>query len=93
MPLAFTATNVEAATGLFPLVTDDQLETELIKFQSSPRDGAFTQVVGPQAFIVSSRAKREGEGSWPDVQIVYEGNLANRSTLMGFDVPQVFDLS
>lgn len=88
-PLAFTATNLGGARDLFPLVTDNTVEEELIQFQSNPRAGGFTQTDGPQAILVSSRARSEGEGHWPDIQILYDSNLQNASSLIGWDTPQV----
>lgn len=48
------------------------MEKEIMKYHQSKRIGFMTRMdVGPQAFIVSSRAKAEGERNWPDLQIVF----------------------
>lgn len=65
-------------TTIFPILDDDQVEQELINFHNFPiRSGHFTKEgKGPQAFIVSSRAKYNGELNWPDIQIVFSQGRA-----------------
>lgn len=43
--------------------------------------------VGPQAFIVSSRAKADGQHNWPDYQIVFV-----QQPVIGKDLPQPLSL-
>lgn len=43
-----------------------------MKYHESKRRGFMTRMdVGPQAFIVSSRAKADAQRNWPDLQIVF----------------------
>lgn len=55
-----------------------------MKYHEGRRKGFFTRMdVGPQAFIVSSRAKSDGEQNWPDIQIVF-----GHEPVFGKDLPQ-----
>ncbi|XP_035715563.1 oxygen-dependent choline dehydrogenase 1 [Folsomia candida] len=66
--LQFTSLNKNST--LQPILRDQDVQTELLKFQGNPRSGYFTRMtVGPQAFIVSSQSKSAGEYGWPDLQL------------------------
>jgi hypothetical protein len=56
--------------SLFPVLTDNEVEEELKKYERFPRSGYFARVLaGPLAFIVSSITKQEGDKNWPDIQL------------------------
>ncbi|KAJ6644321.1 Glucose dehydrogenase [FAD, quinone] [Pseudolycoriella hygida] len=68
--LHFTAKNPN--TTLLQQLAEEDVETEIMKYQETKRRGFMTRMdVGPQAFIVSSRAERNSERYWPDLQIVF----------------------
>lgn len=57
-----------SAAPYIPRIPEDQLESAFTTYLETGV-GEFSQVVGPQAFISSSRAIAEGEGNWPDIRI------------------------
>ncbi|CAL8130336.1 unnamed protein product [Orchesella dallaii] len=50
----------------------EKFEEMIQKYQETGEGILGDLPVGPQAFIVSSRAKKEGEGDWPDLHIIYD---------------------
>lgn len=84
--LRFTANNPN--TTLLQRVAEEDLENEITKYHQSKRNGFMTRMdVGPQAFIVSSRAKADGQHNWPDYQIVFV-----QQPVIGKDLPQPLSL-
>lgn len=68
--LRFTVNNPD--TSLLQRLNEEDVQTEIMRYQEAKRNGFLTRMdVGPQAFIVSSRAKAEGQNHWPDLQIVF----------------------
>lgn len=68
--LRFTVNNPD--TSLLQRLDEEDVQEEIMKYQETNRKGFFTRMdVGPQAFIVSSRAKADGQLHWPDLQIVF----------------------
>lgn len=68
--IRFTVNNPD--TTLLQRLEEEDVEKELMKYHESKRRGFMTRMdVGPQAFIVSSRAKADAERYWPDLQIVF----------------------
>lgn len=68
--LRFTVNNPD--TSLLQRLNEEDVQTEIMRYQATNRNGFLTRMdVGPQAFIVSSRAKAEGQNHWPDLQIVF----------------------
>lgn len=59
----FQILNPSAVQALNPLLSDAGWEDSLIKFQTPVRTGAIVENTRQQAFMVSSRAKRENEGT------------------------------
>ncbi|XP_035713798.1 oxygen-dependent choline dehydrogenase-like [Folsomia candida] len=70
----FQILNPSAAQTLYPTLSDSGLQDELIKFQAPIKTGAFSTENVHQAFIVSSRAKRDNEGNWPDYHLFFQMN-------------------
>lgn len=69
--LQFTANNPNKK--FLPKIEQDNFENKIKNFQGSSRQGLFTNLdVGPQALLVSSRAKSDGEVGWPDIQLVFQ---------------------
>ncbi|OXA45411.1 Glucose dehydrogenase [FAD, quinone] [Folsomia candida] len=66
--------NPSAAQTLYPFFTESGMQDELIKFQAPIKTGAFSTENVHQAFIVSSRAKRDNEGNWPDYHLFFQMN-------------------
>lgn len=84
--LRFTVNNPN--TTLLPRLGEEDVEKEIMKYHQSKRQGFMTRMdVGPQAFIVSSRAKAENETSWPDIQIVFV-----QQPVIGKGLPQTLSL-
>lgn len=68
--LRFTVHNPN--TTLLLRLEEEDVEKEIMKYHESQRTGFMTRMdVGPQAFLVSSRAKAEDQPNWPDIQIVF----------------------
>lgn len=68
--IRFTANNPD--TTLLQRLEEEDVEKEIMKYHESKRRGFLTRMdVGPQAFIVSSRAKADAQPYWPDLQIVF----------------------
>ncbi|XP_035713775.1 oxygen-dependent choline dehydrogenase [Folsomia candida] len=70
----FQIQNPSAAQTLYPFFTESGMQDELIKFQAPIKTGAFSTENVHQAFIVSSRAKRDNEGNWPDYHLFFQMN-------------------
>lgn len=62
---------------MLPIVYENQVEEEINKYQNDTfRSGYLIRKdIATQAFIVSSRAKQDGEGKWPDLQLVLYPNF------------------
>ncbi|XP_035713465.1 glucose dehydrogenase [FAD, quinone] [Folsomia candida] len=73
--LKFEIQNPSAAQALYPILSETALQDELVKFQAPLKTGAFSGENVHQAFIVSSRAKRENEGNWPDYHLYFQLDL------------------
>ncbi|CAL8130330.1 unnamed protein product [Orchesella dallaii] len=59
-------------TPFIPRMPQEQdFETMIQKYQKTGEGILGVLQYGPQAFITSSRAKSEGQGDWPDIQLVY----------------------
>ncbi|CAL8130342.1 unnamed protein product [Orchesella dallaii] len=55
-----------------PIMPQEKEFEEMIQKYQETGEGILGSLQrGPQAYIVSTRAKQEGEGEWPDFQIVY----------------------
>lgn len=75
-------------TTILPRLEEEDVEKEIMKYHESKRHGYMTRMdVGPQAFIVSSRAKNDAEFHWPDYQIVFV-----QQPVIGKDLPQTLSL-
>lgn len=84
--IRFTVNNPNIT--LLPRLGEEDVEKEIMKYHQSKRQGFMTRMdVGPQAFIVSSRAKAENETSWPDIQIVFV-----QQPVIGKGLPQTLSL-
>lgn len=84
--LRFTVNNPD--TTLLQRLNEEDVEQEIMKYHESKRRGFMTRMdVGPQAFIVSSRAKADSEPHWPDLQIVFV-----QQPVIGKDLPQTTSL-
>lgn len=59
-------------TTIFPRVDEKDMEDEIMKYHESKRRGFLTETNKAQAFIVSKRAKADGEHNWPDINIVIQ---------------------
>ncbi|XP_021958610.2 glucose dehydrogenase [FAD, quinone] isoform X2 [Folsomia candida] len=68
--LTFEIGNAAAAAAFDAILPESDFEKELIKFHSTPRDGVFAKIRAQQAFLVSSRAKENGEKGWPDILLI-----------------------
>ncbi|ODM87941.1 Oxygen-dependent choline dehydrogenase [Orchesella cincta] len=72
-----------------PRMPDEQDFEEMLQKYHETGEGILGYLnQGPQAFIVSSRAKQDGQEGWPDIQIIYvpmcpipEGNEAPTSCI------------
>jgi hypothetical protein len=72
-------------TLLPTMTTRAKIEDALVKYQSKKRTGFFTNLEAQaQALLVSSRAKAEGQGMWPDIQISFQ-----MEPLFGEEGPQM----
>ncbi|XP_021962083.2 glucose dehydrogenase [FAD, quinone] isoform X2 [Folsomia candida] len=71
----FQILNPSAVQALNPLVSDHAFEDAIIKFQSPVKTGPFVENSLHQAFVVSSRARRENEGHWPDYHLFFYTDL------------------
>jgi hypothetical protein len=82
--LRYTANKPNPA--VLPKIPENKIEETLTKYENkNKRTGFFTQLgAGPQAFLVSPRAKAEGQGVWPDIQFVF-----GMKPLVGEDGPQL----
>lgn len=68
--IRFTVNNPD--TTLLQRLEEEDVEKEIMKYHEIKRRGFMTRMdVGPQAFIVSSRAKADAQSYWPDIQIVF----------------------
>ncbi|KAG4075742.1 hypothetical protein HA402_003568 [Bradysia odoriphaga] len=84
--LRFTVNNPD--TTLLHRLDEEDVQKEIMKYHEINRKGFLTRMdVGPQAFIVSSRAKADGEHHWPDLQIVFV-----QTPVVGKSLPQTTSL-
>lgn len=68
------------------------MEKEITKYQQDERSGFMTRMdVGPQAFIVSSRAKADGQPNWPDYQIVFQQSVIGEGEPQALSLPIVLN--
>ncbi|CAL8130334.1 unnamed protein product [Orchesella dallaii] len=59
-------------TPFIPRMPQEQDFERMIQTYQETGEGILGMMqYGPQAFISSSRAKREGQGDWPDIQLFY----------------------
>ncbi|CAL8130358.1 unnamed protein product [Orchesella dallaii] len=75
--LMFTISPIEYNSSdivpYIPTMPQEQEFEEMIKQYQETGEGILGHLQeGPQALIVSTRAKQEGEGDWPDLQIAYD---------------------
>lgn len=86
MILRFTVNNPD--TTLLQRLEEEDVEKEIMKYHEVNRKGFMTRMdVGPQAFIVSSRAKADSQRNWPDLQIVFV-----QQPVIGKGLPQTISL-
>ncbi|XP_035714143.1 glucose dehydrogenase [FAD, quinone] isoform X2 [Folsomia candida] len=71
----FQILNPSAAQALNPLLSESGWEDAFIKLQAPVRTGAVVENLRHQAFVVSSRARRENEGHWPDYHLFFYMDL------------------
>ncbi|CAL8130318.1 unnamed protein product [Orchesella dallaii] len=80
--LMFTLRNIQYNDSIKPFIPTMPEEMEFEKMLKSYHENGegfiSNPIVGPQAFVVSSRAMQDGEGDWPDFQVVFHPSCPNR---------------
>ncbi|ODM88480.1 Oxygen-dependent choline dehydrogenase [Orchesella cincta] len=74
--LFFTITNIQFNSSFLPyaprMPQGKELEEMFQKYQQTGEGIMGYLQEGPEAFLVSSRAKQDGQGDWPDILMVFD---------------------
>ncbi|ODM88013.1 Oxygen-dependent choline dehydrogenase, partial [Orchesella cincta] len=72
--LVFQITNIQYNASILPFIPtmpqEKAFSEELKRYQETGEGLLGHLQEGPEAFLVSSRAKEDGQGDWPDIQMV-----------------------
>ncbi|ODM93587.1 Oxygen-dependent choline dehydrogenase [Orchesella cincta] len=74
--LIFTLNNIQYNSSILPYIPtvpqEENFEDMITKYQETGEGILGYLQEGPEAFVVSSRAKQDGQENWPDLQLVMD---------------------
>ncbi|CAL8130308.1 unnamed protein product [Orchesella dallaii] len=90
--LMFTLSNIQYNSSILPFISqlpkDEKEFQEALKTYQETGEGLLGQLIfGPQAFLVSSRAKQELQWDWPDLQLFFSPDNCLGVNSGGNDIP------